>query len=670
MALPGQPSSAHTPKKKRRKATLFIGAGLFLVGFLGVASFVGLTYGRTWLRPTHNDVIWYAVKKQPLQVTIVEKGQLEAAKNDDLKCLVKATRGNQLSTTIRWVIDDGTQVMADRPEEKRSGIRGDWVWPHHGEIPKEAHAGKPPTSPELNNPAIVKEFERIKVWSDLLCELDKSGLEDQQLTQMIEVNKAESDVVGAKAQLEIDENQNKIDIDKAELTRDLAKIDLDKYIQCDRGNSKADLEGQLEQAKDKSVWSRRMTAKGYVSFSQAEADRLALEKIEGSYRALTDFQFLRDLKNLQSLLAQAKLSLNSVEAQAKAKILKSKKDLETKQNVLKQQQEKLKDLEEQIINCRLYAPRDGMVVYYMSEQQRSGFGSQQSVIAQGEPVREGQTLIRIPDLDHMMVNTRVHEAMVDKVKPGMPVEIRVDAFQDRVLKASVRQVATVAMQPDWRASPDVKMYQTMVSIDEPVRNLKPGMNAEVKIFVDTSDKPVLTVPIQAVIGGPELGDKRKIFVKNAAGQPEERDIKVGINNEKEVEIRDGLQESDEVVLNPKVLIGDTAKTRQPGDFEKKNKEQNGEGKPGAGKGGPGAPAGGPKRGPGTQGTGRGGATAGGGRPQFDMSQVPPEWVKKFQDPEWQKKMRSDPSFKAKEQEAMKAAGLNFGGGGGGGGRSQ
>src|SRR5207247_1134865 len=155
--------------------------------------------------------------------------------------------------------------------------------------------------------------------------------------------------------------------------------------------------------------------------------------------------------------------------------------------------------EEQIANCTIYAPRDGMALYYISDQQRSGFGAQQSTIAQGEPVREGQTIIRIPDLDHLLVNTRVHEAMVDKVKTGMKVDIRIEASQDRMLNGSVRSVATVAMQPDWRASPDVKMYQTMVSVDDPVNNLKPGMTAETTIHIEAVDKPVIVVPIQAVI---------------------------------------------------------------------------------------------------------------------------------------------------------------------------
>ncbi len=580
---------------------------------MAIAAFVGIRYGREWLTPAHNDVIWYLVKKEPLEVTVVEKGTFEAARNEDLKCLVKATRGGQFATTIRWIVDDGTQVMTNRPEDLRSNVRGDWVWPHRGKIPRNARAGKPATKEELANPQTAKAFDELKVWSDLLTELDKSGLEDQKLTQLIAVKKAESDVVGAKAQKDIDESQNKSDELDAKLKAELAKIDFDKYVQCEFDLLKADLEGQKEQANDKSVWSRRMSAKGYVSFSQAEADRLALEKLQGSNRLLNDFTKAREEMNLKNQWDLAKLAIERVRIQAKAKIEKADKNLEAMNKVLEQEQEKLKDLEEQIANCTFYAPRDGMALYYVSEQQRSGFGAQQSTVAQGEPVREGQTLIRIPDLDHMLVNTRVHEAMVDKVKQGMKVEIRIEAFQDRMLKASVRSIATVAMQPDWRASPDVKMYQTMVSVDEPVANLKPGMSAEVRVFVDATSKPVVAVPIQAVIGGPEMGATRKIFVKGANGLPEERDIKVGISNEKIVEIREGIQEGDEIVLNPKVLIGDKAKTRQPGDFEKKNGESNGGGdaKPGDGK--PGDGKGGPNKGPGgSRGPGAGGPVAGGG----------------------------------------------------------
>src|SRR5258708_30062325 len=73
-------------------------------------------------------------------------------------------------------------------------------------------------------------------------------------------------------------------------------------------------------------------------------------------------------------------------------------------------------MEDEIKKCLILAPQDGLVVYYVPEQSRFGSGSQQSIVAQGEPVREGQKLMRIPDLSKMIVNTRVHEAMVSRVK--------------------------------------------------------------------------------------------------------------------------------------------------------------------------------------------------------------------------------------------------------------
>ncbi len=111
-------------------------------------------------------------------------------------------------------------------------------------------------------------------------------------------------------------------------------------------------------------------------------------------------------------------------------------------------------------------------------------------MAQGEPVREGQKMMQIPDLSQMLVNVRVHEAMVSTcTTKRMPTDkstwqtaqIRVDAFPSRILHGHIKTVDTVASQQDWFAS-DVKVYKTMVSIDEPMEGLKPGMSAEVTIY--------------------------------------------------------------------------------------------------------------------------------------------------------------------------------------------
>ena len=101
-----------------------------------------------------------------------------------------------------------------------------------------------------------------------------------------------------------------------------------------------------------------------------------------------------------------------------------------------------------------------------------------------------------------------------------------------------------------------------MTIDEDdATGLKPDMSAEVTIQVDPPKEPVLAIPLQAVVGGTEGGAKRKVFVMTPAG-PQEREVTLGLFNEKMVEVKEGLAEGDEVVLNPKVMLGDKAKTRE------------------------------------------------------------------------------------------------------------
>ena len=98
-----------------------------------------------------------------------------------------------------------------------------------------------------------------------------------------------------------------------------------------------------------------------------------------------------------------------------------------------------------------------------------------------------------------------------------------------------------------------------------------------------------------------MGATREVYVKTASGY-ERKPVTLGLYNEKMVEVRDGLAEGDEVVINPKVLLGDAkTRTRDGGgegnaSGEKSGKEGYGEkGKKGAKKGGfPGGGPGGPK----------------------------------------------------------------------------
>src|SRR5262249_8431936 len=161
------------------------------------------------------------------------------------------------------------------------------------------------------------------------------------------------------------------------------------------------------------------------------------------------------------------------------------------------------------------------------ESSRFGTSSRTLNIAPNENVLEGQRLMRIPNLKKMQVNTRVHEAVVSHVKGdvvrhtglgdalragllitpdaaarrlaqsaflemrpafyeqehaivenGQQARIRVDSIRDRVFRGHVKSVATVASSAEYFSS-DVKVFQTIVTIDEDISNieLKPGYSA-------------------------------------------------------------------------------------------------------------------------------------------------------------------------------------------------
>ncbi|MFO0936007.1 MAG: hypothetical protein U0798_05755 [Gemmataceae bacterium] len=605
---------------------------LFLLGILVVvlgAGLIGTMYfGKGVFATARPDLLTHKVKSEMLPVTVTERGTLESAENKDVICRVKAGSKASFASTIKWVIDDGTVVTKGQ----------------------------------------------------LLMELDDSLLQDQLRSQSIVVEKARSEWVKADQEYAIQIQTNAAAIATAISATELAALDLEKYIgltpdlefmsmaaiggpatmlveKGEYNKNLDDVSAQLKQAQsdlesytDRVAWANRAMKQKYITPSQAKAEESKLEATRDKVNQLTKQKFLltnfirkKDLTDLKNKHEVAKMNQEKEVRQALSKEVQAEATRKTAFSVFQQELEKLRENEEQIRECKLYSPQDGMVVYYKPDTGRFG-NSQQGLIAQGEQVKEGQKMMRIPDLKRMQVNTRVHEAMVSRIRgddrrstgilesiragllvnpdalsrlvthsepimtqyrekfrdkeyyiatPGQQANIRVDAKPGQVLKGHVRSVAAVAAQADWMSS-DVKVYQTLVLLDESVEDLKPDMSAEVTIMVDAAKDSVLAVPLQAIVGGAELGPKRKVYVKTATGA-DEREVELGAFNEKMVEIVRGLNEGEEVILNPKALLGDKVKTREDAAAMARSKDGMGAGgdkKGGAKKGGPPAGVGG------------------------------------------------------------------------------
>ncbi len=605
--LPRLPSSS-----SRRRRSLWALAGLLLLG-----SIAGTTYYYTRPEAAPEGVLLYTVKKEFLHVTVVEKGTLESADNRDLVCRVRAgSRG--YATSINWVIEDGARV---RPGQ-------------------------------------------------LLMILDDSALKEQEDNQSVVVKRALAAKVKAEKDYEIQLKKNQSLIAEKEAAYLLAQIELDKLTGLNVDPQRLplaavaslpsslveggafqqqldDLTGQIslarsevEQYRERVHWAERMVKMSYMSPAQAQAERSkldsALEKLrslEAQRKLLISHDRRQKVTQLTSERDNAYRALEQARLEAEALEIQYRTEMETTTSIYEQELEKLEDIRRQRRECRIHAPEDiqdgSMVVYFKNESRRFS-SSTDGLIEQGAQVKEGQKLLRIPNLNVMQVNTKVHEAMVSrlrgeirvptriveftqiglltnlhllgrlaatrpemieelrhrfrqyeyrKIADGQRAYIRIDAMPDRQFVGYVRSVSAVASQTDSWFS-DVKVYQTNVRIEGellpdgrvvPLEGeiLKPDMTAEVTIHVDASKEPVLVVPIQAIIGGAEMGAVREVFVKADHGY-ERRQVTLGLYNEKMVEIRSGLQEGEQVVINPRVLLGENKiKTREGPENTKK-----------------------------------------------------------------------------------------------------
>jgi hypothetical protein len=215
-----------------------------------------------------------------------------------------------------------------------------------------------------------------------------------------------------------------------------------------------------------------------------------------------------------------------------------------------------------------------------------------TIIAEGEKVREQQVIVRLPDPTQMQVNVKISEAKVTMVKAGMPATIRLDAFPDLKLAGEVKTVNELPEPSNWFSSGG-KEYKAIVRITNPPPGLRPGLTAEVKIHVERVPDALLT-PSQAIF---EHGKKYYCVVEKD-GRCEAREVQIGSTNDEVVIVREGLEEGDQLVLHASAhrgKVGNLPKLAEEG----KAKEGGPPDAPGQGPTPEQAPkaAGPPKRGP-------------------------------------------------------------------------
>jgi RND family efflux transporter MFP subunit len=480
-------------------------AGLVLLG-------LGLREVLSDATKADDSMVYYTVRMGTLPIAVTERGNLESQQTEQVTCEVENVGGDRTGQT-------GTQIL--------------FIVPNGSSVKK----------------------------GDLLVELDTAPLKERLDLQFLTLARVKAESFQANSKFENQITQNETNLAEAELKVSLCELDMQSYGDESRGTYQIELKNiemaihnaradqlirklnyaAVEKLYDLGYKSKGERAEAHLDLLKADA---ALASQLALSRQLRVYTYKMKKLDFKGKFDTASNNFEQVQRNNESDSAQSKAAKESADRAHEKENERYERYKGQLDKCKIYAPQDGMVAYATEE----GRGNRGSTIKEGAFVRERQDILSIPNLSHMQINMAVHESVLDQVNPGLPAVVRVDAFADRTYQGTVKTVAVLPDQGGWLAS-DTKVYKTIVTINEEVTQLKPGMTAVVEIDIEQLAN-VLSVPIQAIV---QRADKNWCYVR-VNNQLEKREIALGKTNDKFVEIEQGLRDEDVVVLNPMSLV--------------------------------------------------------------------------------------------------------------------
>lgn len=156
---------------------------------------------------------------------------------------------------------------------------------------------------------------------------------------------------------------------------------------------------------------------------------------------------------------------------------------------VKQAQAQLQSAQVDLNHATIRAPIDGVVISRSIDVGQTVAASLQAP----------KLFVIANDLTQMQVETRIDEADIGRIRPGLPVSFNVDAYPDLEFEGKVSQVRLEPITEQ-----NVVTYTTVIATRNDALQLRPGMTANVTVTVDTRTG-VLKVPNAALRFRPASG---------------------------------------------------------------------------------------------------------------------------------------------------------------------
>lgn len=161
----------------------------------------------------------------------------------------------------------------------------------------------------------------------------------------------------------------------------------------------------------------------------------------------------------------------------------------------------------------------------------------------GKYIKEGQSFFELSDLSDVWIEMDVYESDSSLIELGQILILKFNALPGEKFSGKVDFVSPVL-------NPTSRTLKIRTTIDNNFGKLKPGMIANAELNVDIA-KMSLVVPRTAII---DTGKRKVVWVKKSKNMFEARLIHSGHESLGYVQIKMGLKEGEEVVIEGNFLL--------------------------------------------------------------------------------------------------------------------
>lgn len=330
---------------------------------------------------------------------------------------------------------------------------------------------------------LVDEGDRVTE-GQLIASLDRTN-------QELFVAQAEANVEYVEAILaELNAGTRPEDIQRAGAQVAQARARLDEILSGSRDQEIADAEATLERARsgvDAAQSQLDMANSDYERFSelyeegvitlrdfeaaetQLELAEIALSETEARVASAEQYLSLRIEGASPEQIDQARAALNLAQAGYSLALAGPRPEtIDQAEAQLQIANESLRQARQQLEYTELYTPFDGVVLSKSVET--------------GEYVNPGSTIVTIGQLDTVWLRAYVIETDLGRIILGQEVEVTTDTYPDRIYQGTISYISDQAeFTPKAVQTPVERvnlMYMIKIELENPDRDLKPGMPAD------------------------------------------------------------------------------------------------------------------------------------------------------------------------------------------------